>query len=508
MNSATPSSPSGKDASDAPGARVRVAIVGSGFAGIGMAVNLLRAGVDDFVILERAAELGGTWRDNSYPGCACDVESHLYSFSFALNPDWSRRFASQPEIWAYLRRCAERFGITPHIRFGHDVTGARWDDAMQEWIIETSRGALRASVLVLGNGPLSDPVIPDLPGLGSFAGVAFHSAAWRHDVDLSGRDVAVIGTGASAIQFVPHVQARAKRLTLFQRTAPWVIPRHDRAVSARWRRIYRVLPPVQRLVRALIYLRHELFLLLFRHPRWMKRAEDVARRGLRKWIPDPDRRARMTPNYTMGCKRLLLSDDYLPAVGMPNVGVVTAPLREVRPHGIVDGDGVEHPAEVIIFGTGFRPTDLALAPCIHGREGRTLADAWQGSPKAYLGTMVAGFPNLFILLGPNTGLGHSSVVFMIESQLAQVMLVLRELDRRCVRAIEPSAAAQAGFVADVERRMRGTVWIAGHCRSWYLDRTGRNSAIWPDFTWRFRRRLRRLVADDYVTVSAPAPDAA
>ena len=499
------STPNGEDAG--PAARVQVAIVGSGFAGLGMAIRLKRAHIDDFVILERAADLGGTWRDNSYPGCACDVESHLYSFSFALNPDWSRRFAPQPEIQAYLERCARRFGIIPHIRFDHEVTGARWDDVAQEWIVDTTRGTVRASSLVLGNGPLSDPVIPDLPGLAAFEGIAFHSSAWRHDVPLDGRDVAVIGTGASAIQFVPHIQRRVGQLHLFQRTAPWVIPRHDRAVGAGWRRVYRAAPLVQRLARALIYVRHELFLVLFRHPRWMKRAEDVARRGLRKWIRDPDRRARMTPNYTMGCKRLLLSDDYLPAVAEPNVTVVTAALREVRRHGVVDADGIEHRADVIIFGTGFRPTDPLLAPCIHGRDGRTLADAWQGSPKAYLGTMVAGFPNLFILLGPNTGLGHSSVVFMIEAQVAQVMLVLGELRRRRAAAIEPSATAQAGFVADVERRMRGTVWVAGHCNSWYLDRTGRNSSLWPDFTWRFRRRLLRLVRGDYVSAPPAAPDA-
>ena len=486
---------------------VRVAIVGSGFAGLGMAILLKRAGLDDFVILERAADIGGTWRDNSYPGCACDVESHLYSFSFALNPDWSRKFAPQPEIQEYLKRCAERFGIMPHVRFAHEVTGAHWDDASHVWVIETTRGTVRASSLVLGNGPLSDPVIPDVPGLGTFTGTVFHSAAWRHDVQLEGRDVAVIGTGASAIQFVPHIQPRVRQLHLFQRTAPWVIPRHDREVSARWRRIYRMVPLVQRVVRTAIYFRHELFLVLFRHPRWMKRAEDVARRGLRKWIADPTRRAKMTPDYTMGCKRLLLSDDYLPAVARPNVDVVTAPLREVRPHGIVDAEGVEHRADVIIFGTGFRPTDPLLAPCIRGREGKTLADVWEGSPKAYLGTMVAGFPNLFILLGPNTGLGHSSVVFMIEAQVAQVMLVLRELRRRRAPSIEPSATAQARFVAEVERRMRGTVWVAGHCRSWYLDRTGRNSSLWPDFTWRFRRRLARLVSGDYVSVSSRAADA-
>lgn len=489
-------------------ARVKVAIVGSGFAGLGMAIRLLRARIDDFVILERAMDVGGTWRDNSYPGCACDVESHLYSFSFALNPDWSRRFAPQPEIQLYLQRCAEHYGIMPHIRFGHEVTAAGWDDAAQEWIVETTAGAVRASVLVLGNGPLSDPVIPDLPGLGSFEGPVFHSAAWRHDVDLTGRDVAVIGTGASAIQFVPEIQPRVRQLRLFQRTPPWVLPRHDRPIPPARRRLYRILPPAQRLARAVIYLRRELFLVLFRHPRLMTRGEAIARRGLRKWISDPVKRDQLTPRYTMGCKRVLLSDDYLPAIARPNVQVVASPLREVRPRAIVDAGGVEHPADVIIFGTGFRPTDPPLAPVVRGRDGRTLAEAWQGSPKAYLGTSVAGFPNLFILLGPNTGLGHSSVVLMIEAQIAQVMLVLREMARRRVRSLEPSVAAETSYVADVERRMRGTVWVAGHCRSWYLDRTGRNSSLWPDFTWRFRRRLRRLARADYVSIRGVAADGA
>ena len=486
--------------------RVQVAIVGSGFAGLGMAIRLKRARSDDFVILERAADVGGTWRDNSYPGCACDVESHLYSFSFALNPDWTRRFAPQPEIQRYLQRCAERYDIRPHIRFGHEVTAAHWDDAAQGWIIETTRGTVHASALVLGNGPLSDPVIPDLPGLASFEGEVFHSAAWRHDVDLAGRDVAVVGTGASAIQFVPEIQPRVRQLHLFQRTPPWVLPRHDKPIPRSRQRLYRALPPLQRAARAMIYFRRELFLVLFRHPRLMARGEAIARRGLSKWIRDPVKRDRMTPRYTMGCKRVLLSDDYLPAIARPNVQVVTSPLREVRPRAVVDESGAEHPADVIIFGTGFRPTDPPLAPVIRGRDGRTLADAWQGSPKAYLGTAVAGFPNLFILLGPNTGLGHSSVVFMIEAQIAQVMLVLREMKRRRARSIEPSVEAETRFVTDVERRIRGTVWVAGHCRSWYLDRTGRNSSLWPDFTWRFRRRLRRLVRGDYVSFDGAATD--
>jgi cation diffusion facilitator CzcD-associated flavoprotein CzcO len=318
----------------------------------------------------------------------------------------------------------------------------------------------------------------------------------------------VIGTGASAIQFVPRIQPAVRQLRLFQRTAPWVVPRHDAAIPTSHQRLYRRVPFLQRIVRASIYLRRELFLAMFRHPRWMKRGEAVAKRGLRKWIADPVKRAKLAPDYTMGCKRVLLSDDYLPAIARPNVEVVTAALREVRERSVVDAEGNEHPADVIIFGTGFRPTDPPLAPCIRGRGGRTLAEVWKGSPRAHLGTTVPGFPNLFILLGPNTGLGHTSVVFMIEAQIEQVMLVLREMKRRRVRALEPTPGAEAGFIAHVEARMRDTVWVAGHCRSWYLDRTGRNSSLWPDFTWRFRRRLRRLVRSDYVSASATPTDAA
>ena len=490
-----------------PETRVKVAIVGSGFAGLGMAIRLKRAGLDDFVILERAADIGGTWRDNSYPGCACDVESDLYSFSFALNPDWTRKYAPQAEIQGYLKRCAARFGILPHVQFGREVLGAAWDERAAEWNIATTRGPLRSSVLVLGNGPLSDPIIPDLPGLATFEGDVFHSASWRHDLDLAGRDVAVVGTGASAIQFVPRIQPGVRQLHLFQRTPPWVLPRRDHAVPRWQQRLFRAVPVAQRVARARLYLQHELFLLFFRHPGWMTRVEAFARRGLRKWINDPAKREKLTPDYTMGCKRVLLSDDYLPALDMPNVNVVTAALESIRPRSVVDADGGEHRADVIIFGTGFRPTDPPLAPCIRGRHGHTLAETWRGSPTAYLGTTVTGFPNLFILLGPNTGLGHSSVVFMIEAQIAQVMLVLRELDRRGVPALEPSADAEARYIADVESRMRNTVWVAGRCMSWYLDRTGRNSSLWPDFTWRFRRRLSRLIRGDYLSVHRAASNA-
>ena len=310
---------------------VRIAVVGTGFAGLGMAIRLKQDGIDDFVVLERAQDVGGTWRDNTYPGCACDVPSHLYSFSFAPNPDWTRTFSSQPEIWGYLRGCAERFGVTPHIRYGHELLHATWDGEAQRWSVETSRGALTADVLVLGTGPLSEPAIPDVPGLDSFRGTTFHSARWDHDHDLSGERVAVIGTGASAIQFVPQIQPQVARLHLFQRTPAWVVPRPDRPVKPWARRLFRRLPVAQALVRAFIYWLRELSVLFFKHPKLMGMNEGLGRRHLERSVTDPELRARLTPSYRMGCKRILISDDYYPAVSQPNVEVVTEHISEVRP---------------------------------------------------------------------------------------------------------------------------------------------------------------------------------
>ena len=486
---------------------VRVAIVGAGFGGLGTAIRLRQRGMDDFVILERAGEIGGTWRDNSYPGCACDVESHLYSFSFDLNPDWSRAFSPQPEIQEYLRRCAARHGVMPHVRLSHEVLDARWDDAAARWRIRTTRGDWSASVLVLAQGALSDPSIPALPGLERFRGTVFHSARWNHAHDLAGERVAVIGTGASAIQLVPAIQPVVGKLSLFQRTPSWIIPRHDRAITATERRLFRRLRPLQRLLRLWLYLRHELFLVAFRHPRIARLVERYALRHLRASVPDPALRAKLTPRYTIGCKRILLSNDYLPAVTQPNVELVTEGIAEVRADAIVDGAGAVHPVATIILATGFQPTTPPLAYHVHGRDGRTLADAWEGSPKAHAGTTFTGFPNLFMLMGPNTGLGHSSVVYMIEAQIAHVLGALDEMRRRGAAAIEPRPEAQAAWLAYVERKMRGTVWVAGHCASWYLDATGRNSTLWPDFTWRFRRRVARFRPAEYEMRPATAPAA-
>lgn len=487
---------------------VRIAIVGAGFGGIGAGIRLRRAGERDFQIFDRGAEVGGTWRDNSYPGCACDVPSHVYSLSFAPNPDWSRRFAGQAEIWAYLRRCVDEHGLRPHLRLGHEVRAAAWDDEAARWVIDTSHGRWTADVLVAAAGPLAEPAVPKLPGLETFAGESFHSARWNHDYDLTGRRVAVIGTGASAIQFVPRIAPIVDRLTVFQRTPPWVLPRADRPIAAARRRLYRRLPAARWLTRAALYWGREVAATGFLHPAVMRVAQRAARRHLHRQVPDPALRATLTPNYTLGCKRVLLSDDYYPALTRSNVEVVTAGIAEVRPDGIVTRDGATHRADAIIFGTGFHVTDMPLARAIRGRDGRSLAEVWQGGMRAYRGTSVTGFPNLFLLLGPNTGLGHNSVIFMIECQLTHLLGLLRHLRATGVPAVEPTPDAQADDAARIDRRMARTVWSRGGCRSWYTDATGRNSTLWPGYSWSYWWRTRRFDAEAYRPVLPRTPASA
>ena len=497
-------------------ARHRVAIVGAGFAGIGLAVRLRQRGTDDFVVLERADDVGGTWRDNTYPGAACDVPSNLYSFSFCPNPTWTRSFSPQREIHDYLRSCALRFGVMPHIRFRHEVTRATWDDAAQCWDIETTGGRVRASVLVSARGPLSEPAIPDIPGLSSFAGTLFHSARWDHEHDLRGEKVAVIGTGASAIQFVPAIQPAVGTLTLYQRTAPWIIPRRDRALSRVEHALFRRVPAAQLAARAAIYWAREAYVLGFvgrpeRRRRRARVATVAARRLLERQVRDPQLREKLTPRYELGCKRILIANDYYPALTRPNVEVVTARIAEVRPHSIVTSDGQERPVDTIVLGTGFDVTGHAAAEHTVGRDGRTLAEAWASRLAAYKGTTVAGFPNLFLMVGPNSGLGHSSIVFIIESQIRYILSALDRMERDGAGSVEVTAGAQESWTAEIERRSAATVWAAGGCRSYYLDDKGRNVAIWPGSSWAFRRATRRFDAAAYAlraartTVSQDAP---
>lgn len=482
---------------------VDIAIVGSGFSGLAMAVQLRRAGLDDFVVLERADDVGGTWRDNSYPGCACDVPSHLYSFSFAPNPEWSSTFSPQPEIWAYLRRVARDHGVLPHVRCRTELEGAAWDEHRRRWQLRTSRGLVSARVLVSAAGPLSEPSLPRLAGLTDFKGTVFHSAAWNHQHDLAGERVAVVGTGASSIQFLPRIQPLVGALHLFQRTAPWIMPRRARPISRLERAVYRRFPAAQKFVRTAICWAREAYAIPLLNAGMASITRVLGQANIRRHVADPELRRKLTPDYAPGCKRILISNDYLPALAQPNVEVVTDGIAEVRAHSIVTTDGAEREVDTIIFGTGFHVTDFPMAHRLRGRDGRTLAETWDGSGQAHRGTTVAGFPNLFLLLGPNTGLGHTSVVLMAEAQVDYVIHALRHMDAEKVAAIDVRATAQAEWNRAVQAQMRNTVWVAGGCASWYLDRHGRNTSIWPSFTFRFRSRLRRFDAHNYEALRQP-----
>jgi len=478
---------------------VDIVIVGSGFSGLGMAIQLMRSGRDDFVVLEQAADLGGTWRDNTYPGCACDVPSNLYSFSFALNPEWSRTYPPQDEIWAYLRDCAERFGVADKIEYGAGVTSAVWDEDGGRWRVEVEgREAISARVLVSAVGGLHVPKIPALPGLDSFRGTVFHTARWRHDVDLTGQRVAVIGTGASAAQVVPSIADRVARLDVYQRTPPWILPRVDRPTAEAEKQRYRHHPAALRLARALTYWRLETRGLGFTVS---KRVQPVARRMARRYlerkVPDAALRARLTPDYEFGCKRALLSSDFYPALQRPDVDLVTSGIARVTPTGIVDQEGVERPVDVVVLATGFDVDANVSQLQIVGRDGESLNDRWaREGANAHLGIMVSGFPNLFLLLGPNTALGHNSVLFMIESQIRFVLDRLRLLDAAGARQIDVRRETQERSVRDVRRRLASSVWLSG-CRSWYLDEEGRNFTIWPRTTVRYWWETRWLRRSDY-----------
>jgi cation diffusion facilitator CzcD-associated flavoprotein CzcO len=504
MASPAPSSSSpatrrnGTGASPATIPHFRVAILGAGFGGLGMAIQLLQHGVRDFVVLERADEVGGTWRDNTYPGCQCDVASNMYSYSFAPNPGWSRDYAWQGEILDYIKDCTERYGVRPHIRFEHEVLEARYDAAQQRWAIRTSQGELSADVLVSGHGALSAPSVPELPGIEKFKGTVFHSAAWNHEHSLKGERVAVLGTGASAIQVVPSIQPEVGKLTLFQRTAPWIVPRNDGAWSEQRQALYRRLPFLQKLDRMRIYLMRELVVLGMRNPDVMRRGEVMAKQHLHEQIKDKGLRKKLTPNYRLGCKRILISDNYYPALAQPNVEVVTEGVRECTERGLVTKDGVHHEVDTIILCTGFKVQDHPVIHRLRGRDGRTLAEHWEkGGTGAYAGTTVPGFPNLFVLTGPYTGLGHNSMLYMLEAQFTYVVKALEAMTERNAGSVEVRPEAMAAFDQEMQEQLKGTVWTSG-CASWYLDNQGRASGVWPTFTWRYKARTRSFDTASYV----------
>jgi cation diffusion facilitator CzcD-associated flavoprotein CzcO len=478
---------------------VRVAVVGAGFAGLGLAVALRREGITDFVILERRDDVGGTWYDNDYPGCACDVPSNLYSFSFAPNPSWSRSFSGQAEIENYLRDIVGRYRLRDHLRLSTEVLEGRWQERRQLWEIETNRGAMTADIVVSCAGALSDPQIPKLPGLADFRGPVFHSAQWRHDVDLTGKRVAVVGTGASAIQFIPKIQPNVAALHLFQRTPAWVMPRTDRPLTAVEETIYRKVPKAQQLARGGVFtMRESVWMPAFVYvPKLMPIGAWVARKHLERQVRDPQLRAKLSPDYQMGCKRVLLSNDYYPALTQRNVEVLTTGLSNMTERTVVGNDGTEREVDAVVFGTGFQIGDLPMAHRVIGSAGEKLSDVWTRHRTALRGTTMTGFPNLFLVIGPNTGLGHTSMIYIIESQIAYILDALKTMRDSQIGVMEPRAEAQERWTEKIDRRMARTVWMTGGCQSWYIDATGRNTTLWPGSTLAFRWATRKVDLSEY-----------
>jgi cation diffusion facilitator CzcD-associated flavoprotein CzcO len=464
---------------------------------------LKRAGIESFTILEKASDIGGTWRDNSYPGAACDIPSHLYSFSFEPKADWSRSYSPQQEIQDYLRHCVEKYDLRRHMRFDCEVTGAEFDAATGQWTVRLKDGtALTARALVLGNGALSIPSYPDIPGLEQFAGKTFHSARWDHDYDLNGKTVAVIGTGASAIQFVPEIVPNVGQLHLFQRTPPWVLPKPDGPIRDGVKRLFRALPFTRWLYRAWTYWRHELRAIGFIvNPRLLKMAEKLAHAYLAQQVRDPALRRQLTPSYAMGCKRILMSNDYYESLQQPHVEVVTDGIERVTATGIVTRDGCERRVDAIIHGTGFTASEYLAPLTVVGRDGRNLNDVIRTTPETYLGITVHGFPNLFLMMGPNTGLGHNSMVFMIEAQARYALQGIQTLRDRDLAFMDVRVPIQRAFTERIQAKLANTVWASG-CRSWYL-KDGHNLTLWPGFTFQYWLQTRALDVDDYQLVARP-----
>ena len=480
-------------------------IVGAGFGGIGAAIHLKRAGVTDVTVIERGERVGGVWHHNTYPGAACDVPSHLYSYSFAPNPDWRRRFATQPDIQGYVERIARDEDVLDDVRLETEATAATWDPERARWDVETDRGSLSAEILVCACGQLTRPSIPSIPGLETFSGPAFHSSRWRHDVDLRGKRVGVLGTGASAIQLVPAIQPLVSELTVVQRSAPWILPKPDLGYRPGARRIFDRIPATQLAGRFGWWAFMEAGCAGFVGHHWVLAPLAAASKAqLRKQVRDPKLRAQLTPNYEMGCKRILLSSEWYPALTKDNVSVRTDPLASVNETGLEFADGSSVELDVIVFGTGFKTREFVAPMELTGRDGRTLSDAWSDIPSAWHGLAVPGFPNLFLLYGPNTFGGSGSAIYMLESQMRHVAAAATELRRTGSDTIEVRKAAHEDFMAELRERQRNTIWSTGGCSSWYVDEQGRDPTNWPGYTFEYRRRIASIDERAYALGDVPA----
>ena len=473
-----------------------VIVVGGGFAGIGAVIKLREAGINDVLLLEKAAELGGVWRENTYPGCACDVPSALYSFSFAPNPLWSRVFAGQAEIKAYLQGVAESYRVLPMVKFQHEVITAAWSDTDACWHLQTNHGEFHARFVIMAGGPMHEPVLPSVPGLSEFSGDVFHSSRWRHDIDLNNKRVAVIGTGASAIQFVPAIQPTVGKLMVFQRTPHWVLPKMDQALPGIVQRLFKRLPLAQLAVRGAVFGIFETLNGGMQNIAAMKQFQRLAKFNLHRAVKNPMLRSRLTPQYTIGCKRVLQSNDWYPALVQPNVDVVSSALAKVTGNTLVAADGSTYEADVIILGTGFEIAEPPIAKRVFNRHGQRMSDVWQGSPEGYMGTMVADCPNAFLMFGPNIAVS-SSAFLIIEAQLAYVVDAIEKARELNLRSIETDPLRVADFNARVQSALEDSVWNRGGCTSYFIDRNGRNSTVWPWSTLEMKRQLSQFNLDEY-----------
>ncbi|WP_280266648.1 flavin-containing monooxygenase [Nocardia wallacei] len=487
-----------------------ILIIGAGFAGLGMALELQRAGLDNFTILEKADDLGGVWRENTYPDAACDVPSPLYSWSYEPKSDWPRRFSRQADIHAYMRSVAEKYGLPAKIRFGTEVTDAEFDERQGVWQVRTRDGAsLTADILIPAVGQLSRPAMPSIPGIDTFTGAAFHSAEWDHGVDLTGKRVACIGTGASAIQYIPAIQPKVAHLTLFQRSAAWVLPKFDTEYTATHHALFKYFPPSRLAERFAIWTFFEVMsLALTDIPAIKKPVIAIADRHRAQQVPDPELRRKLTPDYAAGCKRGLFSNDYFPALGQPNVTVETTGIEAITPTGIRTADGVEHEVDVIVYGTGFKGTEFLAPMNIYGLGGRKLADEWSPEgARAYLGMSVPGFPNLFMMYGPNTNVGAGSIIYMLESQARYIRQAVRYLADRPGHFLAARPAAEQSWDDWLQRRLKDTPW--NFCSSWYRNASGRITNNWPGATVLFRWKTRRFdptAYDEATTPASPPPN--
>ncbi|OBF22644.1 4-hydroxyacetophenone monooxygenase [Mycobacterium kubicae] len=489
----------GQPQSDQPPVHTRTVIIGTGFSGLGMAIALQQQGVD-FVILEKADDVGGTWRDNSYPGCACDIPSHLYSFSFEPKPDWKNPFSYQPEIWDYLKGVTEKYGLRRYIEFNSHVDRGYWDDEEYRWHVFTTDGReYVAQFLVSGAGALHIPAFPEIEGRDEFAGAAFHSAEWDHSVDLTGKRVAIIGTGASAIQIVPEIVGEVAELQLYQRTPPWVVPRSNPEIPTRLRSAMQNVPGLRAATRLAIYWGQEALAFgMTKRPNALKFIEAYCKYNIWRSVKDRELRRKLIPNYRIGCKRILNSSTYYRAVADPKTQLITEGISKITRDGIVTSDGTQRPADVIVYATGFHVTDSYTYVQIKGRHGEDLVDRWNREGiGAHRGITVANMPNLFFLLGPNTGLGHNSVVFMIESQIRYVADAIKTCDKLGAQALAPTRAAQDQFNDELQAKLADSVWNSGGCSSWYLDEHGRNTVLWGGYTWQYWRTTRKIRLAEY-----------